>query len=96
MTDPQNDSSKEIKRKEQLKAEQEEINAKDKARKIAYLARENKIAEVQDARETQRTEARAKEAINDAAKEKARKETYLAQEKVIADANEARKSKERK
>jgi hypothetical protein len=84
------------KQKNKLKAEQEEILAKDKARKSVFMAKEQEIAKVQDARETLRSEARAKEETKDTAREKARRETYLAHEKAIADAHEARKAKEKK
>jgi hypothetical protein len=56
MSDPQKDQSIETQRKGKLKAEQEEILAKDKERKAIYLAKEQKIAKVQDARENQRLE----------------------------------------
>jgi hypothetical protein len=92
----QSNESHENEQKGKLKAEQEEILAKDKTRKAVFLAKEQEIAKGQDARETQRSEARAKEETKDAAREKARLETYLAHEKAISDAHEARKAKENK
>jgi hypothetical protein len=88
--------SKDIQQSNRIKAEQEEILARDQARKAVFLAKEQQIAKVQDARENQRSEARVKEESRQAAREKARRETYLAHEKAISDAHEARKLKENK
>ena len=96
MKDQENPAAKEIRRKENLKAEEAEILAQDAVRKKTYQAKEMELEKSQHAKETQRAEIRTNEDIKELVKEKARKEAYFAQEKAMAEAQEARKLKDKK
>jgi hypothetical protein len=96
MTDQEELSLKEIKRKEKSIDEEAKRLAKEQVRKKAYLAREKALDDVQKERELKRLENLAKEEIEQLAKEQARKETYLAREKAIAEDQEMRKLKVKK
>jgi hypothetical protein len=96
MKDQYTPEAKEVKRKEQLKAEEAAILIQDEVRKKAYRAKEVDRERSQQAKETQRAELRTNEDIKDLAKEKARKAAYFAKEKAMDEAQEARKAKENK
>jgi hypothetical protein len=90
------DSTKEIKRIEKLKAEQAATLIQDDVRKRAHLAKEEEIEKVKKAKDAKHAEKNAAENIKDLAREKARKDTYLAQEKKLAEGHEARRLKDKK
>ena len=96
MTNQEEQSLKETKRKEKRIEEETEGLAKEQGRKKAYLAREQGIEEAQKTKKTQRSEKRAAEEIRQSDKDQARREAYLAREKVTAEAQEARKLKDKK
>ena len=96
MSDKEEYSAKETKRKEKLKAEEVEQIAKDEVRKKAYLAREQEIEKSQKAKNAKQAEKRASEDIKDSAREKTRQETYLAHEKQIDEEQKTRRLEERK
>ena len=93
MRNKEEDSTKETKRIEKLKADETAQLAREDVRKKAYLGREQEIEKGQKAKDAKQAEERASEDIKDSAREKARKEVYLAQEKAIAKAHEERKLK---
>ena len=64
MTDQEEQSLKETKRKEKRIGEEAEGLAKEQGRKKAYLAREQAIEEAQKAKKTKRSENRTKEEID--------------------------------
>ncbi|MFC1993573.1 hypothetical protein ACFLV3_07225 [Chloroflexota bacterium] len=96
MTDQEEQSLKETKRKEKRIEEETEGLAKEQGRKKAYLAREQAIEKASKASKTKRTEKRAAEGIRQSAKDQTRREAYLAREQAIAEAQEARKLKDEK
>lgn len=79
-----------------MKEEAAGLQAREQARKQAYLAREAALAQTSRAKEIKHSQDLADEAAKGPAKEKARKEKYLAREKLIAEAEEARKQKAKK
>ena len=91
MTDQEEQSLRETKRKEKRIEEETEGLAREQGRKKAYMAREQAIEKAQKAKETKRSEKRAKEEIDQLAREQARKKDYLAREKATADAQDVRK-----
>ena len=96
LTDQEEQSLKETKRKEKRIEEETEGLAREQGGKKAYLAREQAIEQAQKAKETKRSEKRAKEEINQLAREQARKKDYLAREKATAEAQDVRKLKAKK
>ena len=91
MTDQEEQSLKEAKRKEKRAVEEIEQLAKDQARRKANLAREQAIEEDQKVRKTKQTEKRATEEIRQSARYQVRREVNLTREEAIAEAQEARK-----
>ena len=73
MTDQEEQSLKETKRKEKRMEEETEGLAKEQGIKKAYLAKEQAIEEAQKAKETRRSEKRANEEIDQLAREQARR-----------------------
>jgi hypothetical protein len=96
MTNPEEQSLKEAKRKEKSIAEEATRLAKEQLRKKAYLTREQAFEGVQKEREAKRSEKRANEEIEQLAREKARREVYIAREKTTAETQEERKLKAKK
>ena len=96
MTDQEEQSSKETKRKEKRIEEETEGLAKEQVRKKAYLVREEAIEKALKAKETKRTEKHATEDIKQLARDQTRKKAYFAKEQAIAEAQEARKLKDKK
>jgi hypothetical protein len=90
------DSTRENKRLEKLKAEQDPTLIKDDLRKRAHLAREEEIEKAKKAKDAGQAEKNAAENIKDLAREKARKDIYLAQEKKLAEEHQARRLKDKK
>jgi hypothetical protein len=93
MRDQEEQSLKEIKRKEKRIEEEAGRLAKERGRKKAYLLREEAIEKASKASKTRRTEKQAAEEIGQSAKDQARKKANLAREQAIAEAEKASKSK---
>ena len=96
MTDQEEQSLKETKRKEKRIEEETEGLAKEQGRKKAYLAREQAIKEDQKKGETKRAEKRAAEVIKQLARDQARRKDTLAREQAIVEDQELRKLKAKK
>ena len=96
MTNQEEESLKEAKRKEIRIKEDAERLAKEQVRKKAYLTREQAIEKTWKVNKTKRSENRATEEIEQSAKDQARKEALFAEEQTIAEAQEARKLKAKK
>ena len=96
MTDQEEQSLKEAKRKEKRATEEIEQLARDQARRKANLDREEAIEKSSKARKTKQTEKRAAEGIGQSARDQARRKVNLAREQAIVEAQEARKLKAKK
>jgi hypothetical protein len=96
MRDNEENSAKEIKRIEKLKADEAAQADKDEARRKIYMAKDNELEKAQKTADTRNAEKRASENSKDIAKEKARKDAYQAQENKIAEEQNARRLKEKK
>ena len=96
MTDQEEQSLKEGKRKEKHTEEEAERLDKEQVRKKAYLAREEAIEKTSKAKKTKRLEKHATEDIEQSAKDQTRKKAYFAKEQAIDEAQEARKLKSKK
>jgi hypothetical protein len=96
MTDQEEQSLRETKRKEKRIEEETEGLAREQGRKKAYLARERAIEKAQKEKEAKRSGKRAKEEIDQLDREQARKKDYLAREKATAEAQDVRKRKAEK
>jgi hypothetical protein len=96
MTDQEEQSIKEVRRREKLIKEEAERLARERERKKAYLAREQVIEKASEAKEAERSQKRAVEESEQANREKARKDAFLAREKMLAEAAEAKKLREKK
>jgi predicted DNA-binding protein len=96
MTDQEQQSLRETKRKEKRIEEETEGLAKEQGRKKAYLAREEAIEKALKAKKTKRTEKHATEDIEQLARDQTRKKAYFAKEQAMAEAQEARKLKAKK
>jgi hypothetical protein len=96
MTDQEEESLKEAKRKERRVKEDAERLAKEQVRKKAYLAREQAIDKNWKLNKTRRAEKRASEEMEQLPRDQARKKALLAEEQAIAEAQEARKLKAKK
>jgi hypothetical protein len=96
MTDHEEQSLKETKRKEERAAEEIEQLDKDKARRKDSLAREQAIEDDQKKRGIKRAEKQATEDIKQSARDKARRKDTLAREQAIEKDQEARKLKSKK
>jgi predicted DNA-binding protein len=96
MTDQEEQSLKEIKRKEKRIEEETEGLAREQGRKKAYLIREEAIEETLKAKKTKRTEKHTTEDIEQLARDQTRKKAYFAKEQAMAEAQEARKLKAQK
>jgi len=96
MTNQEEQSLKEAKRKEKLIEEEAERLAKEQVRKKANLAREHAIEKTSKSKQIERTEKRAAEEIGQSARDQARRKANLAREQAIVEAQEARKLKAKK
>lgn len=96
MTDQEEQSLKEAKRKEKRIQEEVELLAKEQVRKKANLDREEAIAKASKARKTKQAEKQATEEIKQSARDKARRKDTLAREQAIEKDQEARKLKAKK
>ena len=96
MTDQEQQSLRETKRKEKRIEEETEGLAKEQVRKKAYLVREEAIEKALKAKKTKRTEKHATEDIEQLARDQTRKKAYFAKEQAMAEAQEARKLKAKK
>jgi hypothetical protein len=96
MTDQEEQSLKEAKRKEKRLEEEAEGLAKEQGRKKVYLIREEATEKALKAKKTKRTEKQATKDIEQLARDQTRKKAYLAKEQAIAGAQEARKLKAKK
>ena len=96
MTDQEEQSLKETKRKEKRIGEEAEGLAKEQGRKKVYLTREEATEKALKAKKTKRTEKQATKDIEQLARDQTRKKAYFAKEQAIAEAQEARKLKAKK
>ena len=95
MTD-QEELQKEARRKEKHIKDEAESLARDKERRSAYMAREQAIEKVSEARHAERSEKRAVEEGEQSARDQVRRDAFLTREKTRAEGQEARKLKEKK
>ena len=96
MTDQEDQSLKETKRKEKRIEEEAEGLAKEQGRKKIYLIKEEATEKALKAKKTKRTEKQATKDIEQSARDQTRKKAYLAKEQALAEAQEARKLKAKK
>ena len=96
MTDQEEQSLKETKRKEERATAEIEQLARDQARRKAHLDREQAIEEDQKERKSKRAEKQAAEEIKQSARDQARRKDTLAREQAIEEDQEARKLKYKK
>ena len=96
MTDQEEQSPKEAKRKEKRAVEEIEQLAKDQARRKANLDREQAHEKDLTERQTKQSEEQATEEIEQSARNQARRKVNLAREQAIVEAHEARKLKTKK
>ncbi len=96
MTDQEEQSLKEAKRKEKRATEENEQLARDQARRKANLAREQTIEKDLKERKTKQAEKRAAEEPERLAKDQAKRKANLARERKITEGQEARKLKAKK
>jgi len=96
MTDQEEQSLKEAKRKEKRLEEEAEGLAKEQGRKKVYLIREEATEKALKAKKTKRTEKQATKDIEQLARDQTRKKAYFAKEQAIAEAQETRKLKAKK
>jgi hypothetical protein len=96
MTDQEERSLKEARRKEKLATGESEQLARDQARRKANLVREQTIEEDQQKRKTEREEKRAAAEIKQLTRDQARRKANLAREQAIEENQKERKLKAKK
>ena len=95
MTDREEQSDREAKRKEKLIKQEAESLAREVERRKAYLAKEEALGKEAEAKQARWSEKHAAEETEQTTREQTRKEAFMAREKALAEAAEARKLKEK-